>query len=224
MADSSPKKPRNKSGNSLFIGMMAGLAGGVLLAAGVALYVSHLSTPIPPHSTALPVSAEKPSGIDLTKRGMLNPQPITAGSAPDNSSTNPPVSLPTSAPSTQLPLAGPLESSDSLTPPSSSVANTVPSPLSDELHPVTVRYFVQTGAFGQTSEAEAQRANLALLGIDSTVLPTQTDGKALYFRVRIGPFSSVDEVRTLVKTLKDNAIPTQVLRETITSHSSLIPR
>jgi cell division protein FtsN len=95
--------------------------------------------------------------------------------------------------------------------------------IDDLQHPVTVRYFVQTGAFAQSSEAESQRANLALLGIDSMVVPGQVEGKPLYYRVRIGPFSSVDEVRTLIKSLKDNGVPAQVLRETTTSHSSLIP-
>ncbi|WP_434783043.1 SPOR domain-containing protein [Ferrovum myxofaciens] len=230
VAEKPNQKPEKKSGGSFFIGSMAGLAGGVLLAAGVALYISQLASPItsrntPPHPAPTP---EKPSGSDLTKRGILIPSPVTgeneAGSTVTSGSSSPTASAPTLAtevtPPAPLDAGEPPQTSPSLSPP----ATSLPSPLSDDLqHPVTVRYFVQTGAFAQSSEAESQRANLALLGIDSMVVPGQVEGKPLYYRVRIGPFSSVDEVRTLIKSLKDNGVPAQVLRETTTSHSSLIP-
>ncbi|WP_297473126.1 SPOR domain-containing protein [Ferrovum sp.] len=227
MAEKSNKKPEKTPGSAFFIGSMIGLAGGVLLAAGVALYINHLSSPItsrntPPHPSATP---EKLTGSDLTKRGILTPSQVTEGSEVGAPAT--PVS---SAPTTSTPTPAtegvPPPDVEEKTPTSglSTPATSIPSPLSDELqHPVTVRYFVQTGAFGQSSEAESQRATLALLGIDSTVVPGQVEGKPLYYRVRIGPFSSVEEVRTLVKSLKDNGVPAQVLRETTTSHSSLIP-
>ncbi len=226
MAEKSDKKPEKTPGSAFFIGSMVGLAGGVLLAAGVALYISHLSSPItsrstPPHPSATP---EKLTGSDLTKRGILAPSQVTGGSeagAPAIPvSSAPTASTPTPATESIPPDTGENAPTSGVSTP----ATSIPSPLSDELqHPVTVRYFVQTGAFGQSSEAESQRATLALLGIDSTVVPGQVEGKPLYYRVRIGPFSSVEEVRTLVKSLKDNGVPAQVLRETTTSHSSLIP-
>ena len=231
VAEKSNKKPEKKPGSSFFVGSMAGLAGGVLLAAGVALYISHLASPIttrnvPPHPTATP---EKLSGSDLAKRGMLTPSQVTGESEPGAPATPgspvPAASAPTPAAEEGTPPA-PLDAGGNAPTAAglSSPAPSLPSSLNDELqHPVTVRYFVQTGAFGQSSEAENQRANLALLGIDSTIVPSQVEGKPLYYRVRIGPFSSVDEVRTLVKSLKDNGVPAQVLRETTTSHSSLIP-
>ncbi len=75
----------------------------------------------------------------------------------------------------------------------------------------SVTYFVQTGAFGKESEAENQRANLALMGVDATVLSPEAGDKSLY-RVRVGPIVSVDEVRTLVATLKNNGISTNIIK------------
>ncbi|MBW8072735.1 MAG: hypothetical protein GJU77_03475 [Ferrovum sp.] len=224
MAEKSSKKPEKTPGSAFFIGSMVGLAGGVLLAAGVALYISHLSSPItsrsiPPHPSVTP---EKLTGSDLTKRGILTPSQVTEGSETGAPAipVSPAPTASTPAPATEGAPPQTVENAPTSGPP----ATSIPSPLSDELqHPVTVRYFVQTGAFSQSSEAESQRATLALLGIDSTVVPGQVEGKSLYYRVRIGPFSSVEEVRTLVKTLKDNGVPAQVLRETTTSRSSLIP-
>ena len=77
--------------------------------------------------------------------------------------------------------------------------------------PSTVTYFVQTGAFGKESEAENQRANLALMGVDAVVLSPEAGDKSLY-RVRVGPIVSVDEVRTLVATLKNNGISTNIIK------------
>jgi cell division protein FtsN len=74
-----------------------------------------------------------------------------------------------------------------------------------------VTYFVQTGAFAKESEADNQRANLALMGVDATVLSPEAGDKSLY-RVRVGPIVSVDEVRTLVATLKNNGISTNIIK------------
>ncbi|MDA8415731.1 MAG: SPOR domain-containing protein [Betaproteobacteria bacterium] len=220
---SKPNSPAVPPKNRFFIGLMAGLVFGSLLAAGIALYISHLASPMPTHSATPTISPIAEGHTDANKRGLLTPSSLgTAVSSPDpmsegnssatdgNPTTAPIQSTPTSLPS--LPEAGP-----PLPPPN------LPSSLNEELHPVTVRYFIQTGAFSQASEAESQRANLALLGIDSTVIPSEPDGKSPNFRVRVGPFASVEEVRSMVKTLRDNAIPSQVLRETTTSHSSLVP-
>ncbi len=230
-----PDAPAKKGG--FFTGIMAGLAGGTLIAAGVALYISHLSSPLMPRATpSQPMPVENHTGnTDAAKRGFLSPTPVTsnasdaaaantAATSTDKDHNIETASAPQAAPSTNM--QG-VSTSDTLSVPVSHTpapaTSSLPSTLGDELHPVSVRYFIQTGAFALSSEAENQRANLALLGVDSTVMPSDSNGKPPYYRVRVGPFSSVDEVRNMVKTLKDNNISAQVLRETTTSRSSLIP-
>ncbi|MBA4267220.1 MAG: sporulation protein, partial [Comamonadaceae bacterium] len=48
-------------------------------------------------------------------------------------------------------------------------------------------YFVQAGAFRNPDDAQAQRARLAMLGIDSSVTEREQAGRTIY-RVRVGPF------------------------------------
>jgi cell division protein FtsN len=55
-----------------------------------------------------------------------------------------------------------------------------------------VIFFVQTGAFASQSEADAQKASLAMQGMQSQISEGLVDGKAVW-RVRIGPFANVDD-------------------------------
>lgn len=53
-------------------------------------------------------------------------------------------------------------------------------------------FFVQTGLFASQSEADAQKASLAMQGMQSQISEAMVDGKAVW-RVRIGPFANVDD-------------------------------
>ena len=55
-----------------------------------------------------------------------------------------------------------------------------------------VVFFVQTGAFASQSEADAQKAGLAMQGMQSQISEGLIDGKSVW-RVRIGPFANVDD-------------------------------
>jgi cell division protein FtsN len=53
-------------------------------------------------------------------------------------------------------------------------------------------YFLQVGAFTKRADADAQKANLAIQGIQAQLSEVTSDGNTLW-RVRIGPYNSVDE-------------------------------
>ena len=53
-------------------------------------------------------------------------------------------------------------------------------------------YFLQVGAFVKRSDADAQKANLAIQGIQAQLSEVTSDGNTLW-RVRVGPFNTVDE-------------------------------
>ena len=63
--------------------------------------------------------------------------------------------------------------------------------------PANVVFFVQIGAFAVADDAEAQRARVAMMGIDARVSTTLRDERTLY-RVRSGPYrtrTDADAVR-----------------------------
>ena len=53
-------------------------------------------------------------------------------------------------------------------------------------------YFLQVGAFVKRADADAQKANLAIQGIQSQLSEVSSEGNTLW-RVRLGPFNSIDE-------------------------------
>lgn len=53
-------------------------------------------------------------------------------------------------------------------------------------------YFLQVGAFIKRADADAQKANLAIQGIQAQLSEVTSDGNTLW-RVRVGPYSSVEE-------------------------------
>jgi cell division protein FtsN len=55
------------------------------------------------------------------------------------------------------------------------------------------------------------RARLALLGLDSKVFPVEQGGSTLY-RVRLGPYSSLDDINRIRKTMAENSIDVQLIR------------
>jgi cell division protein FtsN len=59
-------------------------------------------------------------------------------------------------------------------------------------------YFVQAGAYRTAEEAEAQRAKLALLGLDAKLSERDQGGRTVH-RVRVGPMDKADAERVRAK-------------------------
>ena len=53
-------------------------------------------------------------------------------------------------------------------------------------------YFLQVGAFVKRADADAQKANLAIQGIQAQLSEVTSEGNTLW-RVRTGPYNSVEE-------------------------------
>ena len=56
-----------------------------------------------------------------------------------------------------------------------------------------------------------KRARLALLGLDAKVYPIEQGGSTLY-RVRVGPYGSIDDINRIRKLMAENSIEAQVVR------------
>lgn len=73
-------------------------------------------------------------------------------------------------------------------------------------------YVVQVGAFRTLKDADARKAELALLGIVSAIQVITIDSNTLH-RVRIGPISDLGRLDQVRSTLRQNNIPFMLLRE-----------
>jgi len=68
------------------------------------------------------------------------------------------------------------------------------------------------GAFQKKADADALRAKLAMLGFEAGVLHTELPGKGEVHRVRIGPFTSMEELNRTRSELSEQGVETTVVR------------
>lgn len=73
-------------------------------------------------------------------------------------------------------------------------------------------FFLQAGAFQNAPDADALKAKLALLGVEANIETTALPDKGTWHRVRIGPYTSVEEVNRTRDTLKQNGVQTTLIK------------
>lgn len=89
-------------------------------------------------------------------------------------------------------------------------------PVKEDTKPPTVgdkeKLFLQAGAFQKQEEADNLKARLALMGVEATVQSAEVPEKGVVHRVRIGPFTSVDELSRVRATLAENGIQASLIK------------
>ena len=73
-------------------------------------------------------------------------------------------------------------------------------------------FFLQAGAFQNAPDADNLKARLALLGVEATIQTTTLADKGVWHRVRVGPYTRVEELNRTRDTLKQNGIDTALIK------------
>ena len=73
------------------------------------------------------------------------------------------------------------------------------------------RFLIQVGSFKDRAEAEQQKANLALLGVESRIEKVTIDNTQTWYRVRIGPEKDQRRVEQVLARLEENDIKAMVM-------------
>ena len=199
---------RKGSGGGFLLGMFAGLLIGLFIALGIALYLN--KTPIPFMS--------KKAGTEDAKAGK---PPALAG-MPQSGST------PASAPPPKAPAAAAAKAPDKprfdfykiLAGGEEPVSErelrerlrTAAAPKSQVAAVSQEIYFIQAGAFQNPADADNQKARLAILGFESNVEPTNLPDKGTWYRVRLGPYTKVDELNKVRQSLAQNGIDANLVK------------
>ena len=74
------------------------------------------------------------------------------------------------------------------------------------------KYFLQAGAYQNAADAEDQRAKLALMGIEASMQSVDVPDKGPVNRIRLGPYSSVDEMNQVKADLLKRGVTTAVIK------------
>lgn len=73
-------------------------------------------------------------------------------------------------------------------------------------------FFLQAGAFQNAPDADNLKARLALLGVEANIETSAVPDKGVWHRVRIGPYTSVEELNRARDTLKQNGVQTTLIK------------
>lgn len=202
-----------------FLGFMLGMLFGLAVALGVAVYITKVPLPFMnknqtrPAADADAVKKDKEWDPNAGLPGRTaKPEGAAAPAVPAEASSPAAPAVP-AAPAAPASPAG--KSSDPLgelararaEPPAPAVTGGMPAAPSTE----PFQYFVQAGAYRTPEDAEAQRAKLSLMGLQSKVSERDQAGRMVY-RVRLGPFERRDEADKAREKLGDNGIEAVVVR------------
>lgn len=202
-------KTRSKPHGGFLVGLIIGLLIGLAAALGVALYVTKV--PIPfinkvPNRTADQDAAEAQRNKNWDPNAALNGKPPAR--APAGASPSPP-------PPTLPPPPGPAATLPGTAPPSPTRAAATPTPsgtaASAPAAAAALQFFAQAGAFTRVDDAEAQRAKLALLGMDARITEREQAGRTVY-RVRIGPFDARAQADAAIDKLQGAGVDATLVR------------
>lgn len=200
--------PMKQQGGTL-LGLIVGLVVGLAVALVVAVYVNKVPVPLMDRGVNRDRSndaIESERNKNWNPNAGLSSKPAPVPATPENGpapAAQPAPAAPTAPAKTPDPLGELIQSQTQAPAPVSTVeAPVLPDPYI---------YFVQTGAFRQVEEAQAQRARLAMLGFDAKVSEREQAGRPV-FRVRVGPFEKKGEAETIQTRLTDQNIETALVR------------
>jgi cell division protein FtsN len=187
------------------LGLVVGVLIGLVMALGVALYVTKVPVPFinkVPQRTAEQDNAEAERNKNWDPNAALAGKSASAPAAPVR-----PVPLETAPPRIPAPAQAPgghVPAEHSVTPPAT--ARPALRPGSEGFD-----YFTQAGAYSRAEEAQSQRARLALLGLDTKITEREQAGRTIY-RVRVGPFEKREAAEAVQQRLQASDIESSLVR------------
>ncbi|OAJ70538.1 sporulation protein [Methylobacillus sp. MM3] len=78
--------------------------------------------------------------------------------------------------------------------------------------PAIENYFLQVGAFQTEEEADNIKAKLALLGLEAIVQTANVPDKGVWHRVRVGPYSDLDQIGKARAELTKNGFNADLIK------------
>ena len=206
-----------KQRGGTLLGFIIGLVLGLGIALGVAVYVTKVPVPFMNKSqsrTAEQDAAEAKKNKDWDPNAPLygkNPaKPAVVEADAPASANTPAVPAATPAATTAAPVPAVVDpraaktdvKADAKADPLGDLAKTKADPFN---------YFIQTGAFRTEDDAQAQRAKLALGGMDAKITEREQSGRMVY-RVRVGPFEKRDDADKVKDKLEAGGYETIIVR------------
>jgi cell division protein FtsN len=75
-------------------------------------------------------------------------------------------------------------------------------------------YWLQAGAFNEEREADNLKARIALTGLEASVRAVNIPDRGTLYRVRLGPYQSLDDANRIKTALSQNGVGAAIIRTT----------
>jgi len=177
------KAPPKKTGGGVFVGIVIGLMLGAVFAAGVAWYLTRTNP-----------FADMPSSNSSSGSTPLTPK-VLPGKPADQPLEKPEFDfykiLPKGDGAVDIPTDG--------------------KPGEPAAQPAE-KLFLQVGAFEDPTEADNLKARLALMGVEASVQRGESASAGTVHRVRVGPYSRLDDLNAVRAELARAGIETNLVR------------
>jgi cell division protein FtsN len=74
------------------------------------------------------------------------------------------------------------------------------------------KYFLQAGSFQNAEDADNLKAKLAMLGVEASVQAADLSDKGIWHRVRVGPFTKIDDINQVRASLQQNGVQSSLIK------------
>ena len=190
---SSPRK----EGSPLFAGILIGLAVGLAVAIGVALYINFSPKPFVSRDKQPEEATKAQAKQTLAKNAGTEQKtaPVEEAGKNGKPTDKPRFDFYTILPGSEVP-----------------VSEQEIKQATKQKGAATDSYFLQVGSFQAAAEADNMKARLALLGLEALIQTADIPDKGVWHRVRIGPFSNIEDMTRSRALLAQNDIPSSLVK------------
>jgi cell division protein FtsN len=211
-----PRAAESRLNHPLLLGMIIGLLLGIVISLAVALWLNRLANPF----------VEKAKPVEpLPKIGPAQPPPpaeaakaaeqAAKGKTPEKGKDRPRFEFYQILPGDKEVSEREVKAAAPKTAPPPTVAASKPgsSPTSPKPHSGEI-YWLQAGAFSEEKEADNLKAKIALTGLEASVRPVTIPEKGTLYRVRLGPYQSIEDANRIKTALSQNGVGVAIIRTT----------
>jgi cell division protein FtsN len=183
--------PPSRSGGSFLLGVFVGLLLGLGIALGVAFYLN--KTPLPFIGKAKPAAGKDGAAEPAKAAGVAGmPQGVTKADKPK-------FDFYKILPGSEEPV-------------SEKELNEAGKAAKGQPEATKGVYFIQAGSFQNPADADNLKAKIAILGFESSVEPTVLPEKGTWYRVRLGPYTTLEELNRVRRTLSQSGIDASLVK------------
>ncbi len=220
--DTPPARADNRLSHPMLLGMIIGLLLGIVISLAVALWLNRLSNPF----------VEKGKSVEpIPKMAPAQPPPppdaAKAAEQAAKGKGGPEKAPEKAAKSSERPrfefyqiLPGEKDAGDKDAKSAAKAPVARPEPAKPGSSPGTPKphtgetYWLQAGAFAEEKEADNLKAKIALTGLEASVRAVSIPDKGTLYRVRLGPYQSLDDANRIKSALSQNGVGAAIIRTT----------